>query len=175
MKECFKCHRMLDLAEFYRHPQMGDGHLGKCRECTKKDVKARTDKLRMDPEWAESERVRGREKHRRLYRKSVKPYRSYADRDQRPWHERYPEKVAAGSHSQHIPAPDGCHKHHWSYREEHWKDVVVLRRADHYTAHRFTIYDDERRQFRKIDGELLDTREAHIAYLAEHKVCEATS
>jgi hypothetical protein len=38
MKRCFKCKRTLELTEFYRHPMMGDGHLGKCRECTRRDV-----------------------------------------------------------------------------------------------------------------------------------------
>ena len=38
-KTCFKCNKTLSLAEFYKHPKMGDGHLGKCKECTKRDTK----------------------------------------------------------------------------------------------------------------------------------------
>lgn len=38
MKLCFKCHHEKPLGEFYRHPMMGDGHLGKCIPCTKKDA-----------------------------------------------------------------------------------------------------------------------------------------
>ena len=38
-KKCFKCGRTLPLSEFYTHSQMGDGHLNKCRDCTRADAK----------------------------------------------------------------------------------------------------------------------------------------
>lgn len=38
VKTCFKCNVEKPITDFYVHPAMGDGRLGKCKECTKRDV-----------------------------------------------------------------------------------------------------------------------------------------
>lgn len=46
MKTCFKCDRRLPLSQFYKHPMMGDGHLGKCKDCTRIDARENREKKR---------------------------------------------------------------------------------------------------------------------------------
>jgi hypothetical protein len=61
MKKCFKCSLEKPLDEFYKHKQMPDGHLNKCKSCAKNDVKNRENILRQNIDYIEKERKRGRE------------------------------------------------------------------------------------------------------------------
>lgn len=38
MKQCFKCDKSLPLSEFYKNSSMADGHINKCKVCTREDV-----------------------------------------------------------------------------------------------------------------------------------------
>jgi hypothetical protein len=163
-KVCFKCGVDKPLSEYYVHKQMGDGHLNKCKDCTKSDSKKRIDNLSSNPEWIESERKRGREKHYRLgYKSKVMP-----DAQKR-YAAKYPEKKKARSATHLMKAlTKGNHLHHWSYNEEHYKDVIELTPKQHAKAHRFIVYDQERMMYRRFDNNiLLDTRDTHEDFIFE--------
>ena len=61
-KVCFKCNVHQPLSEFYKHKMMGDGHLNKCKECTKKDTKENSAKNY--DYYREYDRARGMLPHR---------------------------------------------------------------------------------------------------------------
>jgi hypothetical protein len=83
VKVCFKCRQAKPLDEFYKHPQMGDGLLGKCKECTKRDSTANR-QAKLD-QCREYDRMRASMPHRR----------ALAQRIQKRWREQHPYRRLA--------------------------------------------------------------------------------
>lgn len=172
-KICFKCNTDKPLSDYYKHKAMGDGHLNKCKDCTRKDTKKRTDILANDPQWVEKEKARQRDKQKRLgYDIKYKPTPEKKKEIIARYASKFPEKATARGRMGKMKAKvKGNHLHHWSYNEEHYKDVVELNEADHNLVHRCTEYDQERMMYRVAvnqptawTGILLDSKELAITF-----------
>jgi hypothetical protein len=155
MKECFKCGVSKSLDSFYKHKKMKDGHLNKCIDCTKKDVRVRESELKKDPKWVEKERARSRDKYHRL---------NYKEK-QKVWDKDKPWKNKCKSLAKKFKTPKGIELHHWSYNDEHLEDVFFLPINFHRHAHKYLTLDLDERMFRDMDGNLLDTKEKHQRFL----------
>jgi hypothetical protein len=150
-------HRILQAPEDGRWAlgQMQDLYQGRFH--TKKHI----------PEWKESEKVRAREKFHRLgYKDKHKPRPERKKEIMKAYWERYPEKRAAHSRSRGLKS-DGMELHHWSYNEEHFKDVIPLTTIDHARIHRYMVYEKDLLIYTSCKVILLDTRTAHEQFISE--------
>lgn len=154
-KVCFKCGKEKPLSDFYKHPQMSDGHLNKCKECTKEEARRDYNKNAKDASWVEKERARGREKYHRL---------GYKDRD---WNNktRRDFKVSGNVHRDlgNIGINiNGKEAHHWNYNR--LRSVILLTPLAHHRIHQYVKASRSDKYLYTLDGECLDTEEKTIEY-----------
>lgn len=148
-KKCFKCGIEKPLDDFYKHPQMKDGHVNKCIDCNKIDVRQNYGVKKQNPNWLEKERKRGREKYARL---------RYISRP-------LSNKGAHRSIRQLYPIPTDLEYHHWNYNLP--RSVFIVPRVDgHKILHQLLTYDEETLCFFDNEsGELLDTKKKHEEFI----------
>lgn len=133
IKKCFKCGEVKDLTLYYKHSQMADGHLNKCKECTKRDSnKHRDDNLEKVREYDRNrpnrvERVKTSGDRAKVLRRTDKDFKlklsarcavKSAIRNGRLI------KSACCTVCKDTNTP--LEGHHWSYLEENWLDVIWL-------------------------------------------------
>ena len=134
-KECFKCLKEKPVDDFYRHPGMTDGRIGKCKECTKADVIAnRKDKVEY---YREYDLDRSKLPHRKaLCAKKVAEWHA-ADRRRASCHNAVARAIKAGRLTKQPCSCCGSEKsmaHHESYDRK--LDVTWLCQPCHKARHK---------------------------------------
>ena len=153
-KRCFKCGLLLPLSEFYAHSRMGDGHLNKCKNCTKRDVHENYLKKIEEDAYVEKERARGREKYKRLGYKRIK-------RDE------YLNASKNARRDLKIGKKNGIELHHWNYNKP--KSVIPLNSRIHKQLHLLLKIDKSSKTFIvKETGEKLNTMKKHCDFIGKN-------
>jgi len=98
-KRCISCTEVKPVADFYAHPQMGDGHLNKCKACCRRDARDNRNK--------NLERIREYDRNRPNREERLAQVRAWAhtpegreitERSKQAWDARNPhKKKASGS------------------------------------------------------------------------------
>jgi len=124
-KKCFKCGRVKDLSEFYRHEAMADGYIGKCKVCTRVDVlnnrKKNIDRIRA------YDRERSKLPHRKLAMTAIR----------KKYEEMYPLRTAATTlvnnavRDGRLPKPFNCEicssgGRIYGHHEDYYKPLEVI-------------------------------------------------
>jgi hypothetical protein len=146
-KQCFKCGESKPLSAFYKHPRMADGHLNKCKECNKKDV--RENRMSNLDYYIEFDRKRNKD-HEGLR------YRNQLEVTSKRMRKKFPEKykarqaIANALRKGIIYRPTNCehcgkeckpNAHHSSYSEGMELAVTWLCYTCHGEVHRLYDYD----------------------------------
>lgn len=151
-KKCFKCGVIKPLSDFYCHPQMNDGHLNKCKECTKIDAINRYNILSLDEGWVQKERERNREKFKRLGYKGV--FRQI--RDVCPLEANISRRLRAKGYN-----TKGKEAHHWNYNLPY--SIFLLTRKAHRCIHRYIKVNYSDKYCYTLDGVKIDTEEKAVS------------
>ncbi len=158
MKACFKCGAEKPLIDFYKHSKMVDGHVNKCKECNKKDVNENRELkykyyLNYDRNRHNSaeRNIKATQRNKLKYPEDVQ-FKESVLHSRRKWLEKNTCKRKAQIASNNavrdgkLERKTSCEhcgtdkkklqKHHWSYLEEHWLDVIWLCTTCHGAEHK---------------------------------------
>ena len=140
---------------------MGDGHLNKCKDCAKKDAKARYKRKSNDKAWLEKERARGREKFKRLgYKNRFKNMRGLC-----PLEANLSKMLRRKGYD-----TEGKEAHHWNYNLP--KSIFLLSRRAHRCIHKYIKVNYSDKYCYTLEGERIDTEHKAISMFSSFLIKE---
>lgn len=161
MKKCSYCQIVKSYEDFHKNASQKDGYHQTCKLCRKIEDKIRFDKFMKKEDFVVKERKRGRKKYHKFKYKSKNTFEKRLQ-----YKNKYPEKYKAKIAISSLKKEKGFEYHHWSYNEEHFKDLIKLTVKEHKKAHRFIIYEQNLKMYITCKEKiLLDTKEKHEEYI----------
>lgn len=140
-KKCFKCGESKPLSYFYKHSQMADGHVNKCKECNKQDVRDNYSSNNEYYRQYDRERLKDKTSPRNV--KKVEYSREYGKNNPQKAKTRYSlgnairdKRVIRGCNCEHCGSTDNIHGHHSSYVKDMWFMVTWLCGKCHVRLHK---------------------------------------
>ena len=131
VKKCFKCNEVKPVEDFYRHPCMADGHVNKCKDCNKRDV--RENRAKRIEHYREYDRARGN-------RQGVEYLRKYREGNPDKYHAHIMVrnhirggKLTRATECEECGSDSNIHAHHEDYSKP--LEVVWLCAACHAKRH----------------------------------------
>lgn len=156
-KICRLCGKKKSLSEFYKHPQMPDGHINVCKECKRTYARNHYDELSKDEEWMAKERERCRVKD--------KKYPHIESRNKtRTLINGYSNISRLVKRRGFVPQK-GFAIHHWNYNLPY--SVIFLSNKAHANIHRHIVVNYDDKFCYTLDGERLDTERKTLDYYAK--------
>ncbi len=138
-KRCFKCGETKPLSLFYKHPRMSDGHVNKCKECNKKDV--RENRVDKNDYYTEYDKGRANNPERHEWRLEYNRSYSASNPEKRKAQSLLHSRVRSGKilklcNCEHCGSDKNIHGHHSSYAEDMWLLVTWLCGKCHVRLHK---------------------------------------
>lgn len=167
-KFCKNCKEDKDISEFHKRSKSLDGYQRLCKKCDHKLRMIWLYKKRENKEWHAAEKEKARIKSLEFgYNFKHAKNKDAMNKSTYKHMRKFPEKYRAHIASQRMPKVNNDnHLHHWSYNEQHYRDVIEIAMMDHKKAHRYLVYDQQFFMYKRSDtNELLDTKQKHEDFI----------
>lgn len=179
LKKCSICKVEKSFSFFTKLKSSKDGAHCYCRECKNKQrqTKYREKDLEYQAKYRENNKESiaiGKRRYKDNNREKYNEYRleyyinnkEKLNARQKKYSKSRPWMQKANTACRRIPIPIGYSRHHWSYNDEHLKDIIPLPKKIHQELHELLVFDKELLIFKvKSDGYYLDTKEKHLFFL----------